>query len=356
MKTLGLALGSGGARGWAHIGVIRALEEAGIQIHAIAGSSIGAFVGAIYAADELDELEAFVQNLNWRAIVSYFDVVFPSTGLLDGNRIYDLLSEHLYDRHIEDTTIPFCCVATDLETGGPVCLEQGHLADAVRASISIPGIFTPFLHSGRHLGDGGIVNPVPVDVARRLGVDVVLAVNLNHPAPPDETSGEMSTDSTAAPTRNQPDDSDPEMADGDRGAESSDNPLTEASESDRNRMPEQLDRLADQFQSTRAAKVLQRLQDQYATLQDQLQAKLDNWMPEERQGPNIFDVIGVSLNVMEQRVTHSMLTEHPPEILLQPPLSQYGIFDFHQAKAIIQTGYDYAQQQLPEIKAHLQME
>ena len=119
-------------------------------------------------------------------------MVFPSTGLLDGNRIYDLLSEHLYDRHIEDTTIPFCCVATDLETGGPVCLEQGLLSDAVRASISIPGIFTPFVHSGRHLGDGGIVNPVPVDVARRLGVDVVLAVNLNHPAPLDEADEETS--------------------------------------------------------------------------------------------------------------------------------------------------------------------
>jgi NTE family protein len=346
VKTLGLALGSGGARGWAHIGVIRALEEAGIQIHAIAGSSIGAFVGAIYAADELDDLEAFVQKLNWRAIVSYFDVVFPSTGLLDGSRIYDLLSEHLYDRHIEDTTIPFCCIATDLETGGPVCLEQGRLADAVRASISIPGIFTPFQHSGRHLGDGGIVNPLPVDVARRLGVDVVLAVNLNHPTPPDEAP---------AATSDKPNQADSEGKDSDRGTES-DPVLTAESEGDRDIMPEQLDRLADRFQSTRAAKVLQRIQDQYETLQDQLQDKLDNWMPEERQGPNIFDVIGVSLNVMEQRVTQSMLTEHPPEILLQPPLSQYGIFDFHQAKAIIKTGYEYAQQQLPEIKAQLQMD
>lgn len=346
VKTLGLALGSGGARGWAHIGVIRALEEAGIQIHAIAGSSIGAFVGAIYAADELDDLEAFVQTLNWRAIVSYFDVVFPSTGLLDGSRIYDLLSEHLYDRQIEDTNIPFCCVATDLETGSPVCLEQGRLADAVRASISMPGIFTPFEHSGRHLGDGGIVNPVPVDVARRLGVDVVLAVNLNHPTPPDEAP---------AATGDQADHADSDAAASDRGAES-DHPLDSASESDLDIEPNQLDRLADRFQNTRAAKVLQRIQDHYETLQDQLQDKLDKWMPEERQGPNIFDVIGVSLNVMEQSVTQSILTEHPPDILLQPALSHYGIFDFHQAEAIIKTGYDAAQQQLPDIKAHLQME
>ncbi|WP_239112183.1 patatin-like phospholipase family protein [Halomicronema sp. CCY15110] len=355
VKTLGLALGSGGARGWAHIGVIRALEEAGIQIHAIAGSSIGAFVGAIYAADELDELEAFVQSLNWRAIVSYFDVVFPSTGLLDGNRIYDLLSEHLCDRQIEDTKIPFCCVATDLEAGSPVCLEQGRLADAVRASISMPGIFTPFQHSGRHLGDGGIVNPVPVDVARRLGVDVVLAVNLNHPTSPDEAAVDISADPTASSTSHQSDNSTSESADGDRVPES-DNPLNSDSESNLDILPKQIDRLAEQFQSTRAAKVLQRLQDRYETLQDQLQEKLDNWLPEERQGPNIFDVIGVSLNVMEQRVTQNMLTEHPPEILLQPPLSHHGIFDFHQAEAIIKTGYECVQQQLPEIKAHLQID
>lgn len=334
-KTLGLALGSGGARGWAHIGVIRALQEADVAISAIAGASIGAFVGAIYAAGELDELEALVRDLDWRSIVSYFDLVFPASGLLDGNKVYELLSEHLQNLCIEDASIPFCCIATDLITGQEVCLSHGSMADAVRASISIPGIFTPFSKDSTFLGDGGIVNPVPVDAIRRMGVDVVLAVNLNRPtATVDgsetlENSARKATDSQKSAEGEDPSASD----------RSEDSPADDAEEKNRDRIA-----LPDS-----ASSLIQRLRSRYEAMQETVQAKLEGWLPAEKSGPNIFDVIGISLNVMEQRVTQSQLAQYPPDILLEPTLCHYSIFDFHQAADIIECGYQATQQQLPAL-------
>jgi NTE family protein len=154
MKRVGLALGSGGARGWAHIGVIHALQEAGIRIDCISGASIGALVGAIHCAGELDELEDFILDLSWKDMFSFFDMVFPTSGLLDGDKVYELLSEHMQGMKFEDSPIPFCCVATDLIKGEEVHLSSGLMVDAVRASISVPGIFTPFCHGDLFLGDG----------------------------------------------------------------------------------------------------------------------------------------------------------------------------------------------------------
>ncbi|MFS8829819.1 patatin family protein [Synechococcus sp. R55.3] len=316
-KKLGLALGSGGARGWAHIGVIRALEQAGIPIDYIAGTSIGAFVGAIYAAGELDELEDFVRDLNWKMILSLFDVVFPTCGLLDGNKIYELLTEHLQELCIEEAGIPFCCVATDLITGQEVLLRSGKMADAVRASISIPGIFTPFHHEGRYLGDGGIVNPVPVRVVREMGADVVIAVNLNHVDPADVESQLEETEVEETLQRRQRLNAEGEVI------EEETNFIT-------------------------------RIRKRYQSLQQGIQEKISQWFPDEPSGPNIFDVIGKTLNVMEQIVTRSVLAEHPPDLLLQPKLSQYGIFDFHQADPIIQEGYRQMRRAIPELRQKLE--
>jgi NTE family protein len=269
MKRVGLALGSGGARGWAHIGVIRALQEAGIGIDLLSGASIGAPVGAIFCARELDELEDFVRELSWRDMLTYFDMVFPVSGLLDGNRVYDLLSDHIRGMTIEDSPIPFCCVATDLIRGREVHLRSGAMVDAVQASISVPGLFTPFSHGDRSLGDGGIVNPVPVDVVRAMGAEVVIAVNLNR----NEDTGAM------------------------------EDPAGE---------PE-----------------------------------------EEDAGPNIFDVIGTSLNVMEQQVTRGRLAAHAPDLLVEPALSNVAIFDFHRAARIIREGHRAMKQQLPALQERL---
>ncbi|MEN9203452.1 MAG: patatin family protein [Thermostichus sp. DG_1_6_bins_120] len=311
-KKLGLALGSGGARGWAHIGVIRALERAGIPIDYIAGASIGAFVGAIYAAGELDELEEFVRDLNWKMILSLFDVVFPTCGLLDGNKIYELLTEHLQELYIEEAGIPFCCVATDLITGQEVQLRSGKMADAVRASISIPVIFTPFQYEGRYLGDGGIVNPVPVQVVRDMGADIVVAVNLNHVDLPVAEEQVEETEIEETFQRRQRLNADGEVI------EEETNFIT-------------------------------RIRRRYQSLQEGIKEKISQWFPDEPSGPNIFDVIGITLNVLEQRITQSILTQYPPDLLLQPKLSQYSIFDFHEADAIIREGYRQMRRAIPEL-------
>ncbi|MEN9231745.1 MAG: patatin family protein [Thermostichus sp. DG02_5_bins_236] len=315
-KKLGLALGSGGARGWAHIGVIRALERAEIPIDYIAGASIGAFVGAIYAAGELDELEEFVRDLNWKMILSLFDVVFPTCGLLDGNKIYDLLTEHLQELCIEEAGIPFCCVATDLITGKEVQLRSGKMADAVRASISIPGIFTPLQYEGRYLGDGGIVNPVPVQVVREMGADIVIGVNLNHVDPVD--------------LEPQPEETEVE---------------TEVEETFQRR--QRLNATGEVIEEE--TNFITRIRKRYRSLQEGIQEKISQWIPDEPSGPNIFDVIGTTLNVMEQSITRSILAQYPPDLLLQPKLSQYSIFDFHEADAIIREGYRQMRRAIPEL-------
>jgi NTE family protein len=402
-KSVGLVLGSGGARGWAHIGVIQALEEANIRVSYIAGASIGALVGSMYAAGELRDLEEFVRSLDWRTVVSYFDIVFPRSGLLDGNRVYELLSQHLRDMKIEDAEVEFCCVATDLLSGKEVRLQSGAMVDAVRASISIPGVFTPFQKGDRFFGDGGIINPIPVDVAKDMGAEVIIAVNLNHVAP---TATPALSDETAL--RSESDDSDPEMAhqpsaepqstdktlpensldqDG-----QSDRPASQVSDSDviadekqdndqsskategmtgdgDAQSEEQMEgnetsnpnsdvdaSFVQTLQSTsvnaqsRISVMMNQIQERYEDVQDQVQNKLETWMPERKEELNIFDVIGTSLNVMEQQVAKSRLDVCPPDLLIEPDLGEYGIFDFHQADAIIQEGYRCMKERIPDLQ------
>ncbi len=367
MKTVGLVLGSGGARGWAHIGVIRALEAANIKINYIAGASIGALVGAIYSAGELDDLEELVRALDWKAVVSYFDLVFPSTGLLDGNRVYELLSDHLQDLAIEDANIPFCCVATDLGNGQEVRLDSGPMVDAVRASISIPGVFTPFQKGDRFFGDGGIINPMPVDVMQDMGADLIIAVNLNNaqvPAPRSrQESGTSTTPSEVAvdepsESSQQSDASQPQPCSSPKS-----NAGESASNQSKSEQPQDSQSLSQQQLETsalftvelssarsRITGLIEKVQQRYEVIQDQVQEKVDSWMPEQKQGMNIFDVIGASLNVMEQQVTLSKLEACPPDILVEPALSDYGIFDFHQADAIIQEGYRCMSDCLPDLQ------
>ncbi|HUJ01236.1 MAG TPA: patatin-like phospholipase RssA [Usitatibacter sp.] len=176
--AIGLALGGGSARGWAHIGVIRALEEAGIRPDFIAGTSIGALVGAAYAAGELDKLESWARGMHVRNVLRFFDVSLAS-GLLKGERLIEFIRRDFADRPIEELPIPFAATATALHTGQEVWLRTGSTLDAVRASISFPGLFAPVMHEGRLLVDGGLVNPVPVSLARALGADIVIAVDLS---------------------------------------------------------------------------------------------------------------------------------------------------------------------------------
>ncbi len=186
IQSAGLALGGGAARGWAHIGVILALAEKNIRITHIAGTSIGAFVGAFYATNELDILISNVMHLDWRHGVGYFTSVPSKTGMTNGRKITEFLENHLSVETLEEAAIPLCTVATDLRTGGEVILSRGSIVDAVRASIAIPGVFTPVQTEDFLLVDGGLVNPVPVCTLRRMGAETIIAVDLNGvPTDPD---------------------------------------------------------------------------------------------------------------------------------------------------------------------------
>lgn len=174
---IGIALGAGSARGWAHIGVLRALEKAGIKPQIVCGASIGALVGAVYADEDLDSLEEWVLGLTWRKVLGFFDISF-SGGFLKGARLISFLRENLLDKQVEDLALPFAAVATDLRSGREIWLREGLATDVVRASIALPGLFTPFELDGRLLVDGALVNPVPVSLCRAMGADFVIGVDL----------------------------------------------------------------------------------------------------------------------------------------------------------------------------------
>lgn len=176
-SRLGLVLGSGSARGWAHIGIIRALEEAGIRPDLVVGCSIGAFVGAAYADGDLDKLEQWVTQLSWQDVLALMDVGLDG-GFIKGEKLMAFFQRQFVDVDMSALPLPFACVATDLETGREVWLRDGSVSAAVRASLALPGLFSPVARDDRLLVDGGLVNPVPVSLARALGADVVIAVDL----------------------------------------------------------------------------------------------------------------------------------------------------------------------------------
>jgi NTE family protein len=179
-SKIALALGGGAARGWAHIGVLRALDEAGIEVGMIAGTSIGALVGGCYLAGKLDELENFARSLTVRRIAGLLDLTIGGGGLFAGLRLTKRMQEHLEGLTIEGLDRPFVAVATELNTGHEVWIGSGSLITALRASYALPGIFEPVRCSNRMLVDGALVNPVPVSVCRAHEQPLVVAVNLNY--------------------------------------------------------------------------------------------------------------------------------------------------------------------------------
>jgi NTE family protein len=180
-KRIGLALGGGASRGWAHIGVINALSELDIHPEIVCGCSIGAIVGASYVSGNLDSLEDWVCSLTKVGLARFFELNLSLKGFVDTERLHEFFLQYVCreQQTIEDGTTKFASVATDLETGREIWFTSGPLIDAVWASISLPGLFPPFQHQGRWLVDGGLVNPVPVSVCRALGADLVISVNLN---------------------------------------------------------------------------------------------------------------------------------------------------------------------------------
>src|SRR5690554_6622163 len=175
---IGLALGSGSARGWSHIGIIRVLEEAGISPDIVCGTSIGSLVGAAYADGQLESLEKWVRGLTWQSVVGLLDFSING-GLIHGEKLFSFLRAHFKEQDVASLSKAFDAVATELMTGREVWLREGSVIDAVRASAALPGLFRPSQLNGRLLVDGALVNPVPVSLCRAMGADIVIAVDLN---------------------------------------------------------------------------------------------------------------------------------------------------------------------------------
>ncbi len=188
MKTVSLVLGSGGARGLAHIGVIRWLEENNYEIKSISGCSIGSLIGGIYAAGKLDELEGWMRSLSKIDVVSLLDVSWAGAGIFKGDKVFNALIDLVGDIQIEDLTIPFTAVAADIDAEKEVWINTGSLFGAIRASVSLPLFFTPYDYNGIKLVDGGVLNPVPIAPTFNDDTDLIIAVNLGGPLQKKEKS------------------------------------------------------------------------------------------------------------------------------------------------------------------------
>ena len=287
---IGLVLGSGAARGFAHIGVMRALQAHGITPDIIVGTSMGALVGGCYGTKQLDTLEAWARSLTRRRVIGYLDVRIGGSGLIGGGRLAGRLEESIGDAAIEDLPIRFAAIATEIGTGHEVWLTRGSLALAIRASYALPGIFPPVHIGGRWLVDGALVNPVPVSAARALGARVVIAVNMEG-----DRFGRGATIAS-------------------HGAEPADNHSVAAPPEPRNGFA----RLRGIFGAERA-------------IRRQIIAS------DAR--PSFSNVMIESFNIMQDRLTRMRLAGDPPDVHVTPHIGHIGWLDFHRAAESIAVGH-----------------
>jgi NTE family protein len=302
---IGIALGGGAARGWAHIGILRWLREHDLQPDVIAGTSIGALVGAACAADSLDDLEEWVRTLTWQDVVAYLDVSF-SGGFIHGKKVFQFLESRFTDVNIEDLQRPYGAVATELTTGQEIWFREGSMYRAVRASVALPGLFTPVREDGRWLVDGGLVNPVPVSLCRALGAERIIAVDLN---------------------------------------------------------ADLLSRRAADLQvgeePSRLGKALGSMQGipWLASLGENLVTRTQQWMNDFTRDsdalPSLVDVIAQSVYIMQVRITRARMAGDPPDVLLAPKLAQLRLMDFHRAADAIDEGYRCAEKAAALIEEQL---
>ncbi len=332
--VVGVALGSGSARGWAHFGVLRALREAGIQPDIVCGTSIGSLVGAAYAAGEMDRFEEWVLGLGMRKVFGFMDFNLGG-GMLKGERIIDFWREHFVQESMEELAAPFGCVATDLHTGAEVWLRKGSIADAVRASIALPGLFTPVIRDGRLLVDGGLVNPVPVSLARAMGADVVIAVDLNADLMRRHRNAAGMGAAAARPGKPQapqPSEPEPEPAFTDleppAGMFNANVPPMGWSGKWKSSMTS-----VKSFSSS----VLKRGNHKS---DEELQQNI----------PSLLNVVMSSVNIMQMRITRSRMAGDPSEVLIAPKVAHIGLLDFHRAREAIDEGYAAAKAVLPSLK------
>lgn len=312
-KKVGLALGGGAARGWAHIGVIEALEDAGIAPDFVAGTSIGALVGSVYAAGGLKQFKASVLELDRKKVLSMLDVVFPKCGLLDGKKVTDFFKSFISGRDFSELKVAFGAMATDLQTSEEVWLLSGNVSNAVRASIAVPGLFTPVMVSDRLLVDGGLVNPLPVNMVREMGADVVIAVDLNYYAA--MRGSVVGKKMECAIKENQ-----------------------QKNNGQNSSVPkEEFTKLKENEQEKNG--LFPGIVDRIDKMEIPWFDSFKNWRNKPA-GPNIFDIIFASTLVMEKTITGLRLENEPAEVVVRPELGKVKFMDFHRGDESIREGYD----------------
>lgn len=288
---VGLALGSGSARGWAHVGVIRALEQVGIRPDLVCGTSVGAMVGAAYAAGELDRFEKWVRGMGITDVVGFMDVSL-SGGLIKGERLMEFFRRNFVDRPIGELAMPFAAVATALQTGAEVWLREGSTVEAVRASLAMPAMFTPVLREGQLLVDGALVNPVPVSLARAMGAEILIAVDLNSDVVDHHLRQDHQTE----------------------------------------------------VHTSQVGEWMRKLQDNLGAL-------MPPHAPDEPQLPSMFHVVASSLNIMQVRITRSRMAGEPPDVIVAPRLGHFDLLDFRRASEAIEEGRRAVEACLPSLRS-----
>lgn len=293
---LGLALGSGAARGMAHIGVLKALHEESIPIHCISGTSIGALIGVLHAAGvSPDTLARTAAELQWKQLAGLIDPVLPTSGLIDGNKVRSFIRELLPVDHFEELSIPVAVTATDIQTGEPIIIRRGNLLDALQAALAFPGIFTPVRFGERFLMDGGLCNPVPTDVALELGAEKVLGVcAIPHVEQPQETSLVTS---------------------------------------------DHLHQEDDSFFNARRIETL---------FKDIWRGRSGGVSGLRR--PTLLRVAAKSIAIMENQINDLRLQLNPPDLLLRPHLHGLTLLEFHRASEAMRAGEEEMRKYLPQLK------
>ena len=294
---IGLALGGGAARGFAHIGIVRTLIAHGIVPNVVVGTSIGAVVGGAYAAGHLDKLEEWARGLQPRSVLGYLDIRLNGSGLIGGDKLAAQLEAAMGQTLIEDLPLKFASVATEVRTGHEIWLTHGRMVDALRASYALPGIFAPVLAGDRWLVDGALVNPVPVSAARALGAEIVIAANL---------SSDIFTHSTTIYSH---------------GASAAAKAAAEPAPARRG--------FGKFFSAERAV-------------------KREFFGGAGR--PGISSIMVDAFNIMQDRITRARLAGDPPDLLISPRVGQIGWFDFHRADDLIAHGARAAERAIVSIQ------
>ena len=305
-KKIGLVLGSGVARGLSHIGVLKVLDENKINVDFIAGTSIGALIGAIYASGvSAKEIEEIALNIDKIKTITLFAPTISHSGLIDGNKIIKFIESIIDRQNISDLNIPFAAVATDIMTGEEVVITKGSLLHTLRASISIPGIFTPAKYNGKFLVDGGLVNPVPVSVALNMSADILIAVNVI-PSPQKKAQNiKMKEETRKTSTK----------------------------------------RINSEMVNIRLSKFLSPLKSI---------VNIDDLLKKKTIAPNVFNIILQTIAIAEYQIAALQLAKYKPDFLITPSVEFIKPIEFFRAEESISAGEEAIIKILPEIKRKLE--